>query len=70
MGDRSGVRRDFAGLEERRLEALRLVRQGLNLSGVAGRVRVARQTVSRWIGAFRRSGEAAVRSQNQMGSVG
>ena len=48
MGNPAGVRRDFAALEERRLEAARLLRAGLSQSEVARKVGVHRQSVSRW----------------------
>ena len=48
MGNPAGVRRDFAALERRRMEAARLLRQGVSQSEVARRVGVHRQSVSRW----------------------
>ena len=48
MGNARGVRRDFAALEQRRFEGLKLLRQGFNQSEVARRVKVCSQTVSRW----------------------
>lgn len=67
MGNPAGVRRDFGALEKRRFEALRLVRQRLNLSEVARRLRVARQSVSRWMGAVRKRGEAALKKAGRAG---
>ncbi len=49
MGNPAGVRRDFDALEKRRFEALRLLDKGLNQSEVARRLKVVRQTVSRWV---------------------
>ena len=46
MGNPAGVKRDFDALERRRFQALRLLRQGLNQSEVARRVRVVRQSVA------------------------
>src|SRR6266481_4860882 len=43
MGNPAGVQRDFDALERRRLEALRLLRQGLNQYEVARRLRALRQ---------------------------
>ena len=43
MGNPAGVRRDFDALEQRRLEGLRLLRQGLNQSEVARRLRALHQ---------------------------
>src|SRR5579885_2621384 len=48
MGNPAGVRRDFAALEERRMEAARLLRAGLSQAEVARKVGVHRQSVSRW----------------------
>lgn len=48
MGNPAGVRRDFAALERRRMEAVRLLREGLSQSAVARAVGVHRQSVSRW----------------------
>ena len=48
MGNPAGVRRDFDKLEQRRLEAAELLRQGIHQAEVARRVGVHRQSVSRW----------------------
>jgi transposase len=48
MGNPAGVRRNFEALEERRMEAARLLRQGVSQSEVARRVGVHRQSVIRW----------------------
>src|SRR3989441_1070136 len=49
MGNPAGVRRDFIGLEQRRREAAKLLRQGVHQAEVARRVRAHRQSVSRWV---------------------
>jgi len=49
MGNRRGVPRDFGALEQRRFDAVRLVRQGVSQKEVARRLNVSRQTVSRWM---------------------
>jgi transposase len=49
MGNPAGVRRDFEALEKRRFQAIHLLDEGLNQSEVAWRVKVARQTVVRWV---------------------
>jgi len=61
------VRRDFALLEERRFEALKLLRQGLNQSEVARRVKVCSQTVSRWAQMVAEGGETALRAAGRAG---
>ena len=67
MGNPAGVKRDFEALERRRFQALRLLRQGLNQSEVARRVRVVRQSVARWVALERQSGERALRQAGRAG---
>src|ERR1700674_1126199 len=67
MGNPAGVRRDFDALERRRFQALRLLRQGLNQSEVARRLRVVRQSVARWAALDRKSGERALRQAGRAG---
>ncbi len=63
----AGVQPDFGALERRRLKALRLLRQGLNQSEVARRVRVARQSVARWAALDREGGPRALRQAGRAG---
>jgi transposase len=67
MGNPAGVRRDFAALEERRLEAARLLRQGLSQSQVARQVGVHRQSVSRWARELEQSGVRGLRQAKRSG---
>jgi len=67
MGNAAGVRRDFEALERRRLEAARLLRQGLGQSAVARAVGVHRQSVSRWA---RELGEAGLRGLRKAARTG
>ena len=67
MGNPAGVRRDFDALERRRFEALRLLRQGLNQSEVARRLRVVRQSVARWAALDREGGQRALRQAGRAG---
>lgn len=67
MGNPKGVRRDFEALERRRFKALRLLRQGLNQSEAARRVRVGRQSVARWAALDRKGGERALRRAGRAG---
>src|ERR1700680_1194374 len=67
MGNPAGVRRDFDALERRRFQALRLLRQGLNQSEVARRLRVVRQSVARWAALDRKRGERALRQAGRAG---
>ena len=48
-------------------KALRLLRQGLNQSEVARRVRVVRQSVARWAALDRKGGERALRQAGRAG---
>jgi transposase len=68
MGNPAGVKRDFEGLEKRRLEAIRLLKDGdVNQSEVARRLRVCRQTVSRWVDQFKGGGKAALKKAGRAG---
>jgi transposase len=67
MGNSAGVRRDFEALEKRRFQAIRLLDEGLNQSEVARRVKVARQTVVRWVAQYRERGKAGLRKAGRAG---
>ena len=68
MGNPAGVRRDFGALEKRRFEAVRLLEKSeLNQSEVARRLRVCRQTVSRWADELRTGGREALRKAGRAG---
>jgi transposase len=67
MGNPAGVRRDFQELEQRRLEAAELLRQGLHQAEVARRVGVHRQSVSRWAEELRQGGKRALRKAGRAG---
>jgi transposase len=67
MGNPAGVRRDFAALEARRMEAARLLRQGLSQSLVAREVGVHRQSVSRWARELEQSGVRGLRKAKRSG---
>jgi transposase len=67
MGNPAGVRRDFAALEARRMEAARLLREGLSQSAVAREVGVHRQSVSRWA---RELEQAGIRGLRKAGHTG
>jgi transposase len=60
MGNPAGVKRDFEALEKRRFQAMKLLDQGLNQSEVARRLKVVRQTVSRWVEQRRQHGRAGL----------
>ncbi len=67
MGNPAGVRRDFDALEQRRLEAARLLRKGLTESEVARQVGVHRQSVNRWTKQLAAGGRAALRKAGRAG---
>ena len=67
MGNPAGVRRDFEALEERRMEAARLLRQGVSQSEVARRLGVHRQSVIRWGRQLAQSGRAGLKQAGRAG---
>jgi transposase len=67
MGNRPGVSRDFGALEQRRFDAVRLVRQGVPQKEVARRFNVSRQTVSRWTSKQRLLGDEALKKSARIG---
>ncbi|MGH9406915.1 MAG: helix-turn-helix domain-containing protein [Terriglobia bacterium] len=56
MANPAGVKRDFVGLEQRRLRAARLLSKGISQSEVARQVGAHRQSVSRWARQLERDG--------------
>jgi transposase len=67
MGNPVGVRRDFEALEQRRREAAELLRRGVHQAEVARRVRVHRQSVSRWAEQLKQGGVRALRQAGRAG---
>jgi transposase len=67
MGNPAGVRRNFTALEQRRMEAARLLREGLSQSEVARAVGVHRQSVSRWARELAESGVRGLRKAKRIG---
>ncbi|GIU76647.1 MAG: hypothetical protein KatS3mg004_3734 [Bryobacteraceae bacterium] len=59
MGNPQGQRRDFEALERRRLEGLRLFSKGVPQAQITRELRIARQTVSRWVRQYRGRQEGA-----------
>ena len=62
MGNPAGVKRDFEVLEKRRLQAARLLKQGVHEAEVARRVGVHRQSVNRWAGQLAERGLAGLKA--------
>jgi putative transposase len=54
-------KRDFKALEQRRLKAARLLKQGLSQAEVARRLEVSRESVSRWAEQSEADGKDALR---------
>src|SRR6202162_1794955 len=67
MGNAAGVRRDFAGLERRRMAAAELVQGGLSPNAVARRRGVHRQSVIRWARQLAQSGRAGLKQAGRAG---
>lgn len=68
MGNPAGVKRDFEALERRRMNAIGLLEQGeLSQSQIARRLKVCRQTVSRWAEEYRDGGKQAMKKAGRAG---
>jgi len=68
MGFPKGMKRDFAALEKRRIEAVRLViEEGLSQGQAARRVRAAQQSVSGWLRRYREEGRAGLAKAGRAG---
>ena len=61
------MRRDFGALEVRRLNAARLLREGLSEAEVARRVGVHRQSVNRWAQQLAAGGRPALKHPGRAG---
>jgi transposase len=67
MGNPAGVKRDFDALEERRMEAARLLRKGMAQAEVARQVGVHRQSVSRWAAELDAKGRRGLKKAGRAG---
>src|SRR5262245_9563881 len=67
MGNPAGVRRDFAALEARRLQAAALLTRGLSEAEVARQVGVHRQSVNRWAKQLATGGRAGLKHAGRVG---
>ena len=67
MGNPAGVKRDFSALEQRRMEAARLLKQGIHEAEVARRVGVHRQSVNRWARQLADSGVSSLKKAGRAG---
>jgi len=60
-------RRDFAGMEKRRMKAAALFAQGLSQSEVARRTGVSRQATKNWFDRWKRGGQPALQAAGRAG---
>lgn len=60
-------RRDFKGMERRRVQAARLFRAGKKQAEVARSLRVSRQSVSRWFSSFLKGGVKKLKAAGRAG---
>lgn len=67
MGNSRGVKRNFDGLEARRVRAASLLKQGESQAGVARALGVHRQTVHRWAKRVEREGRASLKQARRAG---
>jgi transposase len=67
MGHPAGVKLDRVKLERRRLQAARLLQQGVHEAEVARRVGVHRQSVNRWVGQLAQGGRQALKRARRAG---
>ena len=67
MGNPASVRRDFQALEQRRLQAARLLKKGVHQSEVARQVGAHRQSVSRWAQQLEAAGWSGLRKAGRAG---
>lgn len=67
MGNPAGVRRDFEALEQRRMEAARLLRKGMQQADVARAIGVHRQSVSRWAAELETNGRRGLKKAGRAG---
>ena len=67
MGNAAGVRRDFEGLERRRMAAAELLKQGVSQSEVARRLGVHRQSVIRWVRQLAQAGRSGLKQAGRAG---
>jgi transposase len=67
MKQHTGGRRDFAGLEKRRLKAARLFAKGKSRAAVARTLGVSWPAVNNWYQAWQREGEAGLKAAGRAG---
>ena len=67
MGNPAGVKRNFDALEKRRLQAAKLLKEGIHEAEVARRLGVHRQSVNRWARQLKESGISGLKKAGRAG---
>src|ERR1700752_3945270 len=67
MSTQQGPHRDFDAMPTRRMEAAALFREGIHLAEVARRLKVSRQSVSRWHASWRDGGKKSLSGAGRAG---
>jgi len=67
MKNLSGRKRDFVGMQERRIRAARLLESGMKQAEVARRVSVSREAVRQWVASMQRGGIASLNGAGRAG---
>ena len=67
MGFPKGVKRDFDGLEKRRLKAAELFDKGHTQAEVRRKLNISAQSASRWYGAWKAGGQRALHKAGRAG---
>ena len=67
MGNPKGVKRDFAALEQRRLQAAKLFAKGLSQAEVGRQTGVSRESARRWQEAWKRGGRPELKRAGRAG---
>ncbi len=67
MGNPKGVKRDFAALERRRMNAAKLFEQGRTKAEVARRFGVSNESAGRWHKAWKTGGSKSLKHSGQVG---
>ena len=67
MGNPKGVKRDFAALEHRRLQAVKFFEQGFSQAEVARKTGVSRESTRRWYNDWTSKGKAGLKQAGRAG---
>jgi transposase len=67
VGNPRGVKRDFAALEQRRLQGAKLFAKGVNQAEVARQTGVSRESARRWYQEWQKGGKPALKQAGRAG---